>query len=90
MSNLLVKAALEGSAFSGEQVSARLPIEPGMYSDLTELTLSNLHPTAELTVFVPAAAQADMEVRGNRGFQKNNDALVCVRKSNRVKYLCFS
>ncbi|XP_051914463.1 nuclear pore membrane glycoprotein 210-like isoform X2 [Hippocampus zosterae] len=62
MSNLLVKAALEGSAFSGEQVSARLPIEPGMYSDLTELTLSNLHPTVDLTVFVPSAAQADMEV----------------------------
>ncbi|XP_051914460.1 nuclear pore membrane glycoprotein 210-like isoform X2 [Hippocampus zosterae] len=61
LSNLLVKAALEGSAFSGEQVSARLPIEPGIYSDLTELTLSNLHPTAELTVFGAADAQADME-----------------------------
>ncbi|XP_019732833.1 nuclear pore membrane glycoprotein 210 isoform X5 [Hippocampus comes] len=61
LSNLLVKAALEGSAFSGEQVSARLPIEPGMYSDRTELTLSNLRPTAELTVFGAADAQADME-----------------------------
>ncbi|XP_019712104.1 nuclear pore membrane glycoprotein 210-like isoform X2 [Hippocampus comes] len=73
LSNLLVKAALEGSAFSGEQVSARLPIEPGMYSDRTELTLSNLRPTAELTVFVPAAAQADMEVVSNSpviGIQK--------------------
>uniref|UniRef100_A0A3Q3D8P4 Nucleoporin 210 n=1 Tax=Hippocampus comes TaxID=109280 RepID=A0A3Q3D8P4_HIPCM len=58
LSNLLVKAALEGSAFSGEQVSARLPIEPGMYSDRTELTLSNLRPTAELTVFGAADAQA--------------------------------
>ncbi|XP_061650259.1 nuclear pore membrane glycoprotein 210 [Phyllopteryx taeniolatus] len=62
MTNLLVKAGLEGSTFSGEQVSARLPIEPGLYSDLTELMLSNLHPSAELTVFGPAAALADMEV----------------------------
>ncbi|XP_054647663.1 nuclear pore membrane glycoprotein 210 isoform X2 [Dunckerocampus dactyliophorus] len=62
MTNLLVKAGLEGSAFSGEQASARLPIEPGLYSDLTELLLSNLHSSAELTVFGPAAALADMEV----------------------------
>uniref|UniRef100_A0A8D3D5Y6 Nucleoporin 210 n=1 Tax=Scophthalmus maximus TaxID=52904 RepID=A0A8D3D5Y6_SCOMX len=47
MTNLLVKAGLEGSAFSGEQVSARLPIEPGFFSDQTELLLSNLHPSAE-------------------------------------------
>uniref|UniRef100_A0AAQ5X8U0 BIG2 domain-containing protein n=1 Tax=Amphiprion ocellaris TaxID=80972 RepID=A0AAQ5X8U0_AMPOC len=52
MANLLVKAGLEGSAFSGEQVSVRLPIEPGLYSDQTELLLSNLHPSAELTVYV--------------------------------------
>ncbi|XP_061698487.1 nuclear pore membrane glycoprotein 210 isoform X2 [Syngnathoides biaculeatus] len=62
MTNLLVKAGLEGSSFSGEQVSARLPIEPGLYTDLTELMLSNLHPSAELTIFGPASALADMEV----------------------------
>ncbi|XP_071780679.2 nuclear pore membrane glycoprotein 210 isoform X1 [Centroberyx gerrardi] len=62
MTNLLVKAGLEGSAFSGEQVSARLPIEPGLYSDQTELLLSNLHPSAELTVYGPTAALANMEV----------------------------
>uniref|UniRef100_A0A8D3APS9 Nucleoporin 210 n=1 Tax=Scophthalmus maximus TaxID=52904 RepID=A0A8D3APS9_SCOMX len=55
MTNLLVKAGLEGSAFSGEQVSARLPIEPGFFSDQTELLLSNLHPSAELTVYGPTA-----------------------------------
>uniref|UniRef100_A0A667Z6W6 Nucleoporin 210 n=1 Tax=Myripristis murdjan TaxID=586833 RepID=A0A667Z6W6_9TELE len=62
MTNLLVKASLEGSAFSGEQVSARLPIEPGLYSDQTELLLSNLHPSAELTVYGPTAALSNMEV----------------------------
>lgn len=65
MTNLLVKAALEGGAFSGEQVSAILPIEPGLYSDQTELLLSNLHPSAELTIYGPSAALSNMEVRQN-------------------------
>ncbi|XP_075955942.1 nuclear pore membrane glycoprotein 210 isoform X1 [Anarhichas minor] len=62
MANLLVRAGLEGSVFSGEQDSARLPIEPGLYSDQTELLLSNLHPSAELTVYGPAAALSNTEV----------------------------
>ncbi|XP_044066781.1 nuclear pore membrane glycoprotein 210 isoform X1 [Siniperca chuatsi] len=62
MTNLLVRAGLEGSAFSGEQVSAVLPIEPGLYSDQTELLLSNLHPSAELTIYGPTAALSNMEV----------------------------
>uniref|UniRef100_A0A3B4AQW5 BIG2 domain-containing protein n=1 Tax=Periophthalmus magnuspinnatus TaxID=409849 RepID=A0A3B4AQW5_9GOBI len=59
--NVLVKAGLEGSAFSGEQVSARLPVEPGLYSDQSELLLSNLHPSAELTVYGPTAALSGVE-----------------------------
>lgn len=72
MTNLLVKAGLEGSAFSGEQVSARLPIEPGLYSDQTELLLSNLHPSVELTVYGPTAALSNMEVSEttSRSFNK--------------------
>ncbi|XP_068996777.1 nuclear pore membrane glycoprotein 210 isoform X1 [Embiotoca jacksoni] len=62
MTNLLVNAGLEGSAFSGEQVIARLPIEPGLYSDQTELLLSNLHSSAELTVYGPISALSNMEV----------------------------
>lgn len=61
-SNLLVKAGLEGSTFSGEQVSAILPIDLGLYSDPTELLLSTLHPTAELTIYGPPAALSDIEV----------------------------
>ncbi|XP_034551492.1 nuclear pore membrane glycoprotein 210 isoform X2 [Notolabrus celidotus] len=62
LSNLLVKASLEGSAFSGEQAGAILAIDLGLYSDSTELLLSNLHPSAELTVYGPAAALSSMEV----------------------------
>lgn len=62
MTNLLVKAGLAGSVFTGEQVSSRLPIEPGLYSDQTELLLSNLHPSAEFTVYGPLAALSSIEV----------------------------
>nr|XP_061802179.1 nuclear pore membrane glycoprotein 210-like [Nerophis lumbriciformis] len=62
MTKLLLKVSLEGSAFSGEQVNIRPPIEPGLYSDLTELMLTNLHPSTVLTVFGPASALADMKV----------------------------
>ncbi|XP_035995172.1 nuclear pore membrane glycoprotein 210 isoform X2 [Fundulus heteroclitus] len=62
MTNLLVKADLVGSVFSGEQVGARLPIEPGLYSDQAELLLSNLHPSAELTVYGPLGVLSNMEV----------------------------
>nr|XP_020466290.1 nuclear pore membrane glycoprotein 210 [Monopterus albus] len=62
MTNLLVKAGLKGSAFAGEQVGTRLPIEPGLYCDQTELLLSSLHPSAELTVYGPTAALYNMKV----------------------------
>ncbi|KAM8862436.1 LOW QUALITY PROTEIN: nuclear pore membrane glycoprotein 210 [Spinachia spinachia] len=61
-SDLLVRAGLGGAALPGEEVGARLPIESGLYSDLTELLLSNLHPSAELTVYGPAAALSNTEV----------------------------
>ncbi len=63
--NLLVRAALQGSAFSGEQVSAVLPVESGLYSDQTELLLSNLHPSAELIIYGPTAVLSNVEVRQN-------------------------
>ncbi|CAG6021644.1 unnamed protein product [Menidia menidia] len=62
MANLLVKAGLAGSGFAGQQVSARLPIEPGLYSDQTELLLSNMHPSAEFTIYGPSVALSSMEV----------------------------
>ncbi|KAM4737044.1 LOW QUALITY PROTEIN: nuclear pore membrane glycoprotein 210 [Anableps anableps] len=62
MTNLVVEAGLVGSAFTGHQVSAWLPIEPGLYSDQTELLLSNLHPSAEFTVYGPLAVLSSIEV----------------------------
>uniref|UniRef100_A0A3Q3XAI0 BIG2 domain-containing protein n=1 Tax=Mola mola TaxID=94237 RepID=A0A3Q3XAI0_MOLML len=62
LTNVLVKAVLEGSAFFGEQGSALLPLEPGLYSDQAELLLSNVHPSAELTIYGPNPALSTLEV----------------------------
>lgn len=62
LTNVLVRAGLEGSAFSGEKVSARLPVEPGLYSDQTELLLTTLHPSAEFKVYGPITALSSVEV----------------------------
>lgn len=62
MTNLLVKAVLEDTVSTGEQVSAVLPLEPGLYSDQTELLLSSLHPLAELTIYGPDVALSNLEV----------------------------
>lgn len=83
MTNLLVKAGLVGSIFTGEQVSTQLPIEPGLYSDQTELLLSNLHPSAEFTVYGPPAVLSTIEVRSGSGKMHHNITLcqqVDVRK----------
>ncbi|XP_061128273.1 nuclear pore membrane glycoprotein 210-like [Syngnathus typhle] len=97
MTNLLVKAGLEGSTFSGEQVSARLPLELTLYCDLTEralychlteLMLSNLQPSVELTVFGPAVARAYLTVRGKNFFYPNRDA--SEKQNSTMDYLSVS
>uniref|UniRef100_A0A8C7WMB9 Nucleoporin 210 n=1 Tax=Oryzias sinensis TaxID=183150 RepID=A0A8C7WMB9_9TELE len=62
MTNLLVKAGLVGAGFPVDQISARLPLEPGLYLDQTNLLLSNLHPSAEVTVFGPVTALSNLQV----------------------------
>uniref|UniRef100_A0AAY4EK95 BIG2 domain-containing protein n=1 Tax=Denticeps clupeoides TaxID=299321 RepID=A0AAY4EK95_9TELE len=65
MTNLLVKAAVEGSHFSGEQISALLPVNPGLYTDLNDIILSNQHPATDVTVFGASAAVGNLEVTSN-------------------------
>uniref|UniRef100_A0A4W4F2I6 BIG2 domain-containing protein n=1 Tax=Electrophorus electricus TaxID=8005 RepID=A0A4W4F2I6_ELEEL len=49
--NVMVRAAVDGSHFSGEQVSAQLPVDPGFYADQTAIVLSSRHAAADLTVY---------------------------------------
>ncbi|KAM8829564.1 nuclear pore membrane glycoprotein 210 isoform 1-T1 [Synchiropus picturatus] len=60
--SLMVRA--EQPNFFGEEISAVLPIEPGLYSDQSELLLS-LHKCAELTVFGPPDALSDLQAHSS-------------------------
>uniref|UniRef100_A0A8C2CNS6 Nucleoporin 210 n=1 Tax=Cyprinus carpio TaxID=7962 RepID=A0A8C2CNS6_CYPCA len=65
MTEVEVRAGVQGSVFSGEQLSARLPVSPGIYTDQTDIILSNQHPSAELTVYGPAAALQQLDVKSS-------------------------
>uniref|UniRef100_A0A3B1IR40 Nucleoporin 210 n=1 Tax=Astyanax mexicanus TaxID=7994 RepID=A0A3B1IR40_ASTMX len=65
MTNVVVRAAVEGSHFSGEQLSAQLPVNPGFYADQTELILSSQHSSADLTVYGASAALQHLEVKSS-------------------------
>lgn len=65
MTNVVVRAAVEGSHFSGEQVSAQLPVNPGFYADQTDLILSSQHSSADLTVYGASAALQHLEVKSS-------------------------
>ncbi|KAJ8384181.1 hypothetical protein AAFF_G00207990 [Aldrovandia affinis] len=62
MTQLVVQATVEGSLFSGEQISAQLPISPGLYTDQKDLLLSPQHPSADLTIYGSPAALSSLEV----------------------------
>ncbi|KAJ3587076.1 hypothetical protein NHX12_013466 [Muraenolepis orangiensis] len=67
MTQLLVAVGLRTTATTssppgGDRGSVRLAVEPGLYSDQTELLLSGAHPTADFTVFGPAGSLVAMEV----------------------------
>ncbi|XP_030623640.1 nuclear pore membrane glycoprotein 210 [Chanos chanos] len=62
MTNLLVKAAVEGSHFSGQQITAQLPVNPGFYADQSDIILSNQRTSTDLTVYGASAALQQLEV----------------------------
>uniref|UniRef100_A0A4W4F2H8 BIG2 domain-containing protein n=1 Tax=Electrophorus electricus TaxID=8005 RepID=A0A4W4F2H8_ELEEL len=60
--NVMVRAAVDGSHFSGEQVSAQLPVDPGFYADQTAIVLSSRHAAADLTVYGALTVLRQLEV----------------------------
>ncbi|XP_059384596.1 nuclear pore membrane glycoprotein 210-like [Carassius carassius] len=46
-------------------LSARLPVSPGIYSDQTDIILSHQHPSAKLTVYGPPAALQQLHVKSS-------------------------
>lgn len=48
---LRVTASIQGGRFSGEQISAEVPFNPGFYADQTEMFLSNHYTSSEVKIF---------------------------------------
>uniref|UniRef100_A0A672RXX4 Nucleoporin 210 n=1 Tax=Sinocyclocheilus grahami TaxID=75366 RepID=A0A672RXX4_SINGR len=65
MTEVEVRAGVQGSLFSGEQLSVQLPVSPGIYADQTDIILSNQHPSAELTIYGTAGALQQLDVKSS-------------------------
>lgn len=65
MTDMEVTAAVQGSHFSGDQTSVRLPVNPGIYADQTEVILSNQHTSADLTVYGTTGALKQLNVKSS-------------------------
>ncbi|NXX11332.1 PO210 protein, partial [Podargus strigoides] len=48
---LRVTASVQGSHFSGEQISTEVPFNPGFYADQTEMLLSNHYTSSDVKIF---------------------------------------
>ncbi|XP_066553883.1 nuclear pore membrane glycoprotein 210 [Amia ocellicauda] len=59
---VIVKAAVQGSHFSGEQLGAQVPFNPGFYADQNDILLSNQHPATDVTVYGDAEVLGRLEV----------------------------
>ncbi|XP_058422644.1 nuclear pore membrane glycoprotein 210-like isoform X2 [Diceros bicornis minor] len=60
---LVVTASIPGSAFSGEQVGAEVPLSPGLYADQAGILLSNQHTSSEVKVFGAVEILENLEVK---------------------------
>ncbi|XP_038668645.1 nuclear pore membrane glycoprotein 210 [Scyliorhinus canicula] len=58
-----VKASILGSHFIGEQIGASIPFLPGFYADHSEILLSNLYTSTEVTVFGTSEILGNLEVK---------------------------
>ncbi|XP_078065799.1 nuclear pore membrane glycoprotein 210 [Mustelus asterias] len=58
-----VKASILGSHFTGEQIGVSIPFVPGFYTDQSEILLSNVYTTTEVTVFGTSEILGNLEVK---------------------------
>ncbi|KAL1249483.1 hypothetical protein QQF64_020488, partial [Cirrhinus molitorella] len=65
MTDVEVTAGVQGYHFTGEQISARLPVNPGIYADQTDIILSNQHTSADLTIYGTAGALQQLDVKSS-------------------------
>ncbi|NWR58588.1 PO210 protein, partial [Bucorvus abyssinicus] len=60
---LRVTASIQDGRFSGEQISAEVPFNPGFYADQTEMLLSNHYASSEVKIFGATEILDTLEVK---------------------------
>ncbi|XP_009565294.2 nuclear pore membrane glycoprotein 210 isoform X5 [Cuculus canorus] len=60
---LRVTASIRGSHFSGKQISAEVPFNPGFYADQTEMLLSNHYTSSDVKIFGATEILDTLEVK---------------------------
>ncbi|XP_071611582.1 nuclear pore membrane glycoprotein 210 [Heliangelus exortis] len=60
---LRVTASVQGSHFSGEQISTEVPFNPGFYADQTEMLLSNHYTSSDVKIFGATEILDTLEVK---------------------------
>ncbi|KFP80077.1 Nuclear pore membrane glycoprotein 210, partial [Acanthisitta chloris] len=60
---LRVTAAVQGSHFSGEQISAEVSFNPGFYADQAEILLSNHYTSSDVKIFGATEILDTLEVK---------------------------
>ncbi|NXS92696.1 PO210 protein, partial [Jacana jacana] len=60
---LRVTASIQGSHFSGEQVSTEVPFSPGFFADQTEMLLSNHYTSSDVKIFGATEILDTLEVK---------------------------
>ncbi|NXK52401.1 PO210 protein, partial [Chauna torquata] len=60
---LRVTASIQGSHFSGEQISTEVPFNPGFYADQTEMLLSNHYTSSDVKIFGATEILDTLEVK---------------------------
>ncbi|NXA33455.1 PO210 protein, partial [Eudromia elegans] len=60
---LRVTASAQGLPFSGEQISAEVPFNPGFYADQTEMLLSNHYTSSDVKIFGATEILDTLEVK---------------------------
>lgn len=63
MTDVEVTASVQGGHFTAQQIGARLPVNPGIYTDQTDIILSNQHTSADLTIYGTPGALQKLDVK---------------------------
>uniref|UniRef100_H3AHC9 Nucleoporin 210 n=1 Tax=Latimeria chalumnae TaxID=7897 RepID=H3AHC9_LATCH len=61
--DLTVTASVQGSHFTGEQVSAKIPVNPGFYTDQAEILLSNHYSSCDIKIYGVSEILSNLEVK---------------------------